>query len=213
MVQEHIPPPDLGLRRIERYLRSGRAPEGTMLVSDMDGFLTALTLCPEDVPQDEWMSVIWDGEEPKFRDHNEKDQVLGAIVARRDEIAARLADGSGTFSPLFERSADTGEVIVTYWAGGFLSAVLMRQDAWARYMADENSRAALHAMTLIGAQGRRAESADIDADVIEELLRDGPSTIAECVFTLHYFKRLGRVPSAPTKRMKRIPAETRRRRR
>lgn len=213
MVQGHVPPPDQGLRRIERYIQSGRAPEGTMLVSDMDGFLTALTLCPEDVPQDEWMSVIWDGEEPEFRNRGEREEILGAIVSRRDEIATKLSDGTGSFSPLFERSAETGEIIVTYWAGGFLSAVLMRQDAWARYMGDENTRAALHAMTLIGSQGRRTESVDIEPGVMDELLRDGPSTIAECVFTLHYFKRHGHVPSAPPKRMKRIPADTRRRRR
>jgi len=70
--------------------------EEPMLLTELDGFLTGLIVCPEPIPIDEWMTVIWGVEVdsvPPFDDPLDVQWFVKAVEARRDEIARDLSRG------------------------------------------------------------------------------------------------------------------------
>ena len=71
---------------LDAYLESDRSPPESMLISDLDGFLTAIAIGPELIKPSEWLPVVWGGEQPVFADQNEAQAVLDAIMNRYNEI-------------------------------------------------------------------------------------------------------------------------------
>ena len=74
--------PALDFGDLDDYLSSDRSPENCMQLSDLDGFLHAIAVGPEAIPIEEWLSVVWGGERPKFRNTKEADHIIGVIKAR-----------------------------------------------------------------------------------------------------------------------------------
>ena len=70
-----------------------------MLLSDLDGFLTGIVVGPELIPQSEWMSAIWGGEEPEFESEQQMRTILGTITGRFNEIAAIMETDPDSFQP------------------------------------------------------------------------------------------------------------------
>jgi yecA family protein len=79
----------------------------------------------------EWLPLVWGGEAPEFADESEAKAVLGAIMARYNEILHQIADD--TFDPIFW-TARGGTLIAADWAEGFLQAIMLRMDAWDRLL-------------------------------------------------------------------------------
>ena len=89
-----IPIDQVDLEALDRFLMSDRSPPDSMMLSDLDGFLTGIAIGPELVLPSEWLPLVWGGEAPEFADEGEAKAVLGAIMARYNEILRQLADGS-----------------------------------------------------------------------------------------------------------------------
>ena len=72
-------PPDgpIDLDALDDYLMSDLAPDESMGLSDLDGFLTGIVVGPELISPSEWLPVIWGGEEPEFQTDAEKRGILG----------------------------------------------------------------------------------------------------------------------------------------
>jgi len=117
------------LRRLEDALFA--LPDDCMLLSDLDGYLTGLILCPEVVPPAEWLPVIWGGIEagPPFEDPLDVQDFEAMLVARHAEIARDLARGK--FRPFFEVDPRNGDVLWDVWIEGFATAIDLRPEAWA----------------------------------------------------------------------------------
>ena len=56
----------IDLEALDDYLMSDHAPDHSMGLSDLDGFLTGIVVGPEFIPPSEWLSVIWGGSAPEF---------------------------------------------------------------------------------------------------------------------------------------------------
>ena len=80
---------------LDAFLMSGRAPENSMGLSDLDGFLTAIVVGPELIMPSEWLPVVWGDEEPTFDSTEEADRIHSVIMARYNEIIAAFHKGSG----------------------------------------------------------------------------------------------------------------------
>jgi uncharacterized protein len=117
------------LEALDSFLSSDRSPPDSMMLSDLDGFLTGIVIGPELVLPSEWLPLIWGGEAPEFADEDEAKAMLGAIMGRYNEIIRQIADD--TFDPIFWADRD-GMLIAADWAEGFLQAILLRADAWGR---------------------------------------------------------------------------------
>jgi len=111
--------------------------EEPMLLTELDGFLTGLIVCPEPIPADKWMTVIWGVEVdgvPPFDDPLDVQWFVKAVEARRDEIARDLSRGK--LQPILDVDERDGEVLWEYWIDGFSDAVALRPDAWDAAAAD-----------------------------------------------------------------------------
>ncbi len=115
------------LEVLDSFLMSDRSPSDSMMLSDLDGFLTGIAIGPELVLPSEWLPLIWGGDAPEFADEDEAKAILGAIMSRYNEILRRIADD--TLDPIFWADRD-GTLIATDWAEGFLQAIMLRADAW-----------------------------------------------------------------------------------
>src|SRR5690242_16925480 len=119
------------------YLMSDHAPDDSMGLSDLDGFLTGIVVGPELILPSEWLPVIWGGEEPEFETDDEMRTILGTIMGRYNEIVACFSNDADNFCPIFWEGPE-GDVIASDWAGGFLDAVALRADAWKALTDDDD---------------------------------------------------------------------------
>lgn len=106
------------------------APDNCMMLSDLDGFLTAVAIGPELIMPSEWLPYIWGGDSPGFQSEDQAQRVLGAIMGRYNEILDVLAHEPEAFEPILYENRKTGETIAADWAEGFLIGVQLRAGAW-----------------------------------------------------------------------------------
>jgi uncharacterized protein len=117
------------LRVIDRYLLSDRAPENSMGLSDLDGFLTGIVVGPELILPSEGLPVIWGGDSPEFKNAREAHSVTSAIMERYNELVWGFQKNQPSFDPVFWETKD-GLVIAADWAEGFYDALNLRPKAW-----------------------------------------------------------------------------------
>ena len=131
MLAYEIPIDRIDLEALDSFLSSDRSPPDGMMLSDLDSFLTGIAVGPELVLPSEWLPQIWGGDAPEFADEDEAKAILGAIMARYNEILRQIDDD--TLDPIFWVDCD-GMLIAADWAEGFLQAVMLRMDAWDRLL-------------------------------------------------------------------------------
>ena len=160
---------------------SDHAPDDSMGLSDLDGFLTGIVVGPELILPSEWLPVIWGGEEPVFQTEEEMRTVLGAIMGRYNEIVVCLDTDPDDFDPIFWEGPE-GEVIASDWAGGFLDAVALRPDAWEPLIEHEDAGILMAPLFLLNGDMEIDDVADED-----ELLADASDMIPTCIAGIHEF--------------------------
>ena len=118
------------LKHFEAYLASGRAPCWTMAISDLHGFLTGIAMGGA-VAEDEWLPLIWSGEQPEFGCEEEEQSVLGELRALHAAIAADLASSEEEIVPVL-MADENGNYDASDWADGFLQAIETNPDPWGK---------------------------------------------------------------------------------
>jgi uncharacterized protein len=158
--------------------------EEPMLLTELDGFLTGLLICPEAIPSDEWMSVVWGAETdgvPPFDDPLDVQWFADAVAARRHEIARDL--DRGRLRPILDVDERNGDVLWEYWIDGFAEAMATRPDAWQVLAADGRTAAPLERLTLLIAAAR--EESELDSVQINALSDAAVVEMTDAVQRLH----------------------------
>jgi uncharacterized protein len=181
----------IDLDALDEYLMSDHAPDDSMGLSDLDGFLTGVVVGPELIPPSEWLPVIWGGAEPEFETEEEMRTVLGTIMGRYNDIAACFDSDAEEFDPIFWEGPE-GEVIASDWAGGFLDAVALRPQAWKPLIEDDRARILVAPLFLLNGDIEFDDS-PIDED---ELLAEASEMISPCIVGIHEFWQSYRKPSS-----------------
>src|SRR3954470_2487197 len=89
------------LDALDAFLMSDHAPEDSMGLSDLDGFLTGIVVGPELILPSEWLPVVWGGEEPAFESIEEARAILGIIMGRYNEIVRAIDAAPDDLDPVF----------------------------------------------------------------------------------------------------------------
>jgi uncharacterized protein len=199
-----LPPSDpIDLDALDDYLMSDHAPDDSMGLSDLDGFLTGIVVGPELIPPSEWLLVIWGGDEPVFQTEDEMRAVLGAIMGRYDEIAACLDTDPDDFDPVFLEGPE-GVVIASDWAGGFIDAVALRPTAWKPLLDHDRAGILMAPLFLLNGDMEIEDAADEN-----ELMTEASDIIPTCIAGIHAFWQNYR--ESPSRRGRRRSGGDRRR--
>jgi uncharacterized protein len=173
----------------EDYLMSDRSPPDCMQISDLDGFLTAVALCPEIIPADEWTAVIWGDEAPFFADDAEMTAVLNGITGRYNEILSTIEDG--TYQPILWIDVDDLP-LPSDWAEGFLIGVGMRPKLWRPLLASKSDG---HMMFPIVALGSEEISDLMECDDVNRLWDEAEITLPASVIEIAAYWRRRKGPN------------------
>ena len=154
-----------------------------MMLSELDGFLSGIVICPDLIMPSEWMLLVWGGEAPMFDDMEQLETVNGSIMWMYNDIISQL--DQGRYAPLFDTDARTGETIWEMWIEGFHKALTLRPDACLTYGDGSDAHKAFSTFMRLHdiANTPRAELAPMDIDI--ELERLAPDLIQFSVEELH----------------------------
>src|SRR4051812_28475578 len=116
----------MSLQELDEFLTSDGAPDRSMALSDLDGFLTAVAIGPDWIKPSEWLPRIWGDETPEFLSEEEANRVIGTILGRYNQIITQLRDDPGRYQPLIPtrvkadsfRGFQTGASQIPWWRTG-----------------------------------------------------------------------------------------------
>ena len=186
------------LKTLERQLLA--LSDDAMILSEFDGFIAGLIVCPELITPHEWLPRVWgemeDGEGPVFESQAQIDSVFSGIMAHYNAVADTLHSRPGHYQPIFDVDERHDEILWETWARGFSIAVNLRPDAWSELLqADDDHSTALILLMTMGAIAD-AES-PLSGGEVETITSRAPEIIPELVERLNAW-RLGRFKVAPS---------------
>jgi uncharacterized protein len=178
------------LKLLEKQLASLNDNEA-MLLTELDGFLAGILVCPDLIMPGEWLPMVWGGMNkeaaPVFENTKQVEQLVELIMERYNAVAADLQRGFGHYEPLFDVDTRHDEVLWEIWIDGFDTALQLRPEAWAELRASDadtcGALAGLVALVQIG----RGEST-LPKEQVDDLTAKAPDLIPHYVETLNAWR-------------------------
>lgn len=106
-----------------------------MCVSELDGYVAGLMLCPEMISPSKWLPEVWGLDAaPEFRRQKHAEDVISAVMQHYNRVAECLASGQDPYSILLEYG-HRGEIAFwQFWIAGFEQAMRLNPEAWNAYL-------------------------------------------------------------------------------
>lgn len=157
-----------------------------MLLTQLDGFLSGVLVCPDLIMPREWLQNVWGRDEggvAPFDDPADVQWFADAVMARYDEIGRDLNRGKP--QPIFDVDERNGDLLWELWIDGFAEAMELRPDSWAALANGEDLDAAgaLSRMSKLIAVARN--QSELDSVQINALQDQAPSDLMDDVLRLH----------------------------
>jgi len=172
---------------LERFLLE-RGDDETMLLTELDGYLTGILVCPELLMPSQWLPPIWGEDGPVFEDESEANAVLALVMAYYNDIGARLKR-PGRYLPRLDIDDRNGSLIWPLWASGFGKALDIAPWAWepveARRGTDDPAAMALAILAALATAADTPGASVLTPELHEELDTAADELIAGCVTDLH----------------------------
>jgi len=140
------------IERLANLLDQRAVPFKGFNLEALDGYLSALAVGPDTVPPEEWQPPVW-GSPPRWADDAEREQVQALLLAHFNMASQRVRhsddDLPDHLAPLLwlppdpeqeQTEADTDDDddldVGRDWALGFFRGVELREEAWDRWLDD-----------------------------------------------------------------------------
>ena len=176
----------MSLDDVADYLMSDSSPAESMLLSDLDGFLTGIAVAPEAIPPDEWLPVIWGETAPQFDNESQAKAVVGAIMDRYDEIVRQI--DNEIVEPILWQSGDT--VIAWDWADGFAESFALRQRHWTKMAKSEAGMLLVPIMMLCDPESLLEE---IEVEEREQAVDEAIESLPDTVLAIAAYWRISKL--------------------
>lgn len=146
------------------------------------GYLTALSICPDPVLEEEWIPELF-GQEPDYKDAAEQEEITEALRQLKAQIARQLAsDEDFEFPCELDLGDEPAESDLRAWCIGFMEGVFLREDIWFEDDEEEVSELLLPVMVGSGLFDEQPDFAEIARD--DELVASMLLQIPEILTTL-----------------------------
>src|SRR5690606_11734759 len=123
-----------------------------------------------------------------FPDQNTAEETIGAVMAHYNSVAEAMTRALW-IEPIYEVDPNSNELMWEPWVDGFTRAMGLRPDAWTRLLdqADAETQATMiFMMALTDIYFGKSEFTD---DEIDEIDREAPDLIPNCVATILHQSR------------------------
>ncbi|UVE18987.1 YecA family protein [Pseudomonas sp. LS44] len=167
------------LTRLQAFLDADDLHEEALDYVAAHGYLTALSICPEQVPEREWIDALF-AEPPHYRDDTERDAVEATLVLLKAHITRLLAADDDLELPCeLDLGDEPDDSDIRGWCIGFMEGVFLREAVWFENAEDEVSELLLPIMVGSGLFEEQPEFADIarDRDLADEMVAQIPELL------------------------------------
>ena len=151
------------MEELDQFLGSDATSYETMMISSLDGYLTAIVIGPTTLTFNQWFPGIWGPDEedaPDFKDQAEAERIINLIVRHMNSIVSRFElDPYDVELVLDSEGDDEDEELLDgeMWAYGFMQGVdLCRQD-WKPLFDDNEGASVFFPIYLLGSDGLTPE--------------------------------------------------------
>ena len=177
------------LKLLEKQLAS--LDDDAMLLTELDGFLAGILVCPDLIMPAEWLPMVWGGMNkeaaPIFENTKQVEQLVGLIMERYNAVAADLQRGFGHYEPLFDVDTRHDEVLWEIWIDGFDTALQLRPEAWVKLRDSGGDTCGALAGLVALVQIGRGEST-LPKEQVDDLTAKAPDLIPHYVETLNAWR-------------------------
>jgi uncharacterized protein len=191
------------LRQLDDFLSDLPAESDAMMLSELDGFLTGIAVCPAPILAEEWLPLVWGGSTIEdagtvaLAGDIDLDAFRKLIIEHYNTIGLDLSRGPGHFSPVYDVDERNDDVLWEIWISGFARAMALRPNSWAR-IADSGEEDAVVALAmLIGLVGIDSGDAPFTQEQIDEIIPMAPDMIPFCIDALHGWRAGRDAPKQP----------------
>jgi uncharacterized protein len=185
------------LRQLDDFLLSEAVGDDAMLLSELDGFLAGVIVCPDLIMPSEWLPVVWGEDGLEFDDERQAQVIVGLIMGHYNDIIHRL--DRGQYRPVYDIDIDDS-ILWETWIEGFVMAMRLRPEAWLAWAQSDDANLQ-RAWFVLGRLGELATTSPGDVepmDIDEELDGLAPDLIPDAVETLNRGRLAQAKPSAPS---------------
>ncbi|MCV6589806.1 MAG: YecA family protein [Marinobacterium sp.] len=121
------------LDRLDDFFYSDAAPEESLDLIGVHGLLCAVNIGPEKIEADEWLDVIFNGEEPQWQSAGEKTEIEDLLLRLAKEIGSTLYNDEELDVPcdltiVPEPGEDLSDLVA--WTQAFMEGVFLREELW-----------------------------------------------------------------------------------
>lgn len=193
------------------FMSSPAAPKAAMSPLELDGYLTAIIVCPQPPPilPSRWLAGLWGGEDPVFDNDEQIKAVLGAVMEHYNAVIANIdrslkrleAEGISDYRPMFlSGDGKPTRDAVRSWVRGFWKAMALTPEAWRALAEDERTQVLIEPFVgFFEVEDDEPLEVPDDVDVI---LDEGAAAIPRAITVLRKLAQIRHRPAAQARRGK-----------
>lgn len=167
------------LSRLQAFLDADDLHEEALDYVAAHGYLTALSICPEQVPEREWIDALF-AEPPHYRSDAEKTEIEETLIQLKTHIGRQLASDEDMELPCdLDLGGVPDESDLRGWCIGFMEGVFLREGVWFEDAEDEVSELLLPIMVGSGLFDEQPEFDEIarDRDLVDDMIEQIPELL------------------------------------
>lgn len=175
------------LARLQVFLDADDLHDEALDYMAAHGYLTSLCICPEPVPEEEWLEALF-AEPPQYADDGEQTMIESTLNQLKAHIARQLGGDEDIELPCELDLGDEPDASdLRGWCIGFMEGVFLREAAWFENAEDEVSELLLPIMVGSGLFEDQPEFSDIvrDPELIDEMVQQIPEILTALYLVCH----------------------------
>jgi uncharacterized protein len=168
------------LHRLQAFLDADELHDEALDYVAAHGYLTALSICSEVVPDREWIDALF-AEPPHYTDKAQHEEIESTLVHLKNHIARQLASEEELELPCdLDLGDDPDDSELRGWCIGFMEGVFLREAAWFETAEEEVSEMLLPIMVGSGLFDEQPEFEDIaaDANLMDDMIVQIPEALS-----------------------------------
>lgn len=167
------------LSRLQAFLDADDLHEEALDYVAAHGYLTALAICPDEVPDREWIDALF-AEPPHYRSDEERAEIESTLVQLKAHITRLLASDEELELPCEPYLGDEpDDSDIRGWCIGFMEGVFLREAVWFEQAEEEVSELLLPIMVGSGLFDEQPEFDEIarDRQLVDDMVAQIPELL------------------------------------